>query len=786
MKQLLAALFMAAAAAIFFAAHLQAQNIEGQIIASQFGEFQVPGLTPGALQFSPASCQVSGGGKNFPAFSAGVPIKIVDANPALNEIDTPTAVFITTCAVSMATTHLHSPPFYLTSGTGGLQEAINNGEVKGGGQNTIILNQDWYGLVAPGNPATVIASVHGNSNMSLVDVTVTPYNFYTWNGTQYVIDAFAGGLIPSTTLPLCGTNAVGAARACTPGTDYVTPSELGTLSVVSHGALCNWNGTTGSDDSAAFQATLTAAGVFYAATGTPVKVGYPTNCTLGTSAGYTTINIPSGVTLDGSGGSIFVPAGSANPLFESLSAGATQFNNNNITFVSNLSACAIGVNNAACAAYRWDSAVPGTSTTYNDFTADNNVIYNSGWGILVGPQDGTDCLQHIHVNGNTIANSPGTAAYSYNDAIHLGGCLSNYEVNDNIIQGRHDAGIAVTTELNGSTLRQCQDGVISGNTIYENMVGIDVSGCSNVQVTGNWVWADIAASNTSNPAFRAIFYNGLPQNVNVSGNTFQNYQGTNTDFASKFDCGGGCGNGAGTNYYMYSSFTANATPNMYIRGSYINIAGNTFSNKVGTAAGASVLDIDWDSTHGNGSNYIMLGPNTWMNSGNVNTDSRSDVYFGSIYAPQTTKTGSITEYYPNWAQPPDGYFFHATFNQLLQNIPNATPTIAVGAGAGTGATVNIGTGISTDQAGTVFVNTGTSPVASATVFTVTLANYNGQRASPCILSPANAVTAALVGAASVYIGGPGQGESVSGFYASSGAYPLAPSTSYEWTWLCIG
>jgi hypothetical protein len=166
--------------------HMQAQNVEGQIVASQFGEYQVPGIATGSLQFEPATCQVSGGGKNFAAFVAGIPIKIVDSNPAHTEIDTPAAVFINDCAVSMTTSYIHSTPFYLTSGTGGLQEAINNGPVKVGGPNTIILNAEWYALVSPGSPSSVIAEVHGNTSLGLVDVTTTPYTSYSWSGSQYV------------------------------------------------------------------------------------------------------------------------------------------------------------------------------------------------------------------------------------------------------------------------------------------------------------------------------------------------------------------------------------------------------------------------------------------------------------------------------------------------------------------------------------------------------------------------------------------------------------------------
>ena len=55
----------------------QAQNVEGQIVASQFGEYQVPTVGNG-FSFPPETCEVSGGNRNFPAFTPGVPTKIVD------------------------------------------------------------------------------------------------------------------------------------------------------------------------------------------------------------------------------------------------------------------------------------------------------------------------------------------------------------------------------------------------------------------------------------------------------------------------------------------------------------------------------------------------------------------------------------------------------------------------------------------------------------------------------------------------------------------------------------
>ena len=124
------------------------------------------------------------------------------------------------CAVSMTTTYSHSS-FYLTSGTGGLQEAINNGIQNAGGANTVILNAEWYSLVAPSNPATVIASVHGNTALGLVDVTTTPYTAYQWNGTAYAEVSYGGNLPSGSGIVKVASGTAGLA---TPGADFLSPS----------------------------------------------------------------------------------------------------------------------------------------------------------------------------------------------------------------------------------------------------------------------------------------------------------------------------------------------------------------------------------------------------------------------------------------------------------------------------------------------------------------------------------------------------------------------------------
>ncbi len=224
-------------------APVRGQNT-GQIIAAQYGEFKVTGSTLGGFSFPPATCQVSAGGKNFAAFSAGTPIKIVDSNPNLTEVATPSSVYIGACSVNMATVYNHAPPFYLTSGTGGLQEAITANQTTDG-PNTIVLDAEWYKLIVPGNAAGIIGSVRGIPDLGLEDITTAPYTFYQWNGSQYTVVA-AGGA--------SGNYNQGSAGAVT---QTVTARLQQSISVKDFGAI--GDGAHMSADTIALQAAVTAA-----------------------------------------------------------------------------------------------------------------------------------------------------------------------------------------------------------------------------------------------------------------------------------------------------------------------------------------------------------------------------------------------------------------------------------------------------------------------------------------------------------------------------------------------
>jgi len=390
-------------------ARLHAQNIEGQIVASQFGQFQVPGTGDESLQFSPASCQVSGGGKNFSAFEVGVPVKIVDTNPALTEIDTPTTVFLNACSVAMTTTYPHSTPFYLTSGTGGLQEALSNGIEMGGGPTTVILNADWYTQVKPANPATVLASVKGSTSLGLVDVTTTPYTYYQWNGSNYAAIASAGGAtLPSTGIVFANNSSTGATATspqivaglnATPST-LLSPSllPLGTGSQVgavkSDGATTSISGSgaisaipptgaanlivatpNGSSGAAAPRAMVAAD--MPAATSSAIGAVKPDN---------TTITIAGGV-ISSVGGGGGAPGGSpTNVQFYGAStfAGDSTFTFNNS---SHTLAFQNGTSGATAPAGDNSTKLPNTAAVFNSMPA-LTAQYFGAYGDAYNPPDG--------------------------------------------------------------------------------------------------------------------------------------------------------------------------------------------------------------------------------------------------------------------------------------------------------------------------------------------------------------------------------------------------------------
>lgn len=225
-----------------------AQSGSGQLQATSFGQWQLSGYAPSSYTFAPATCFVpSPLGGSFIPFNTNAPVQIVDANPALNEVVTPTSVTASgsTCMINVTPAHQHYS-FTLRSGTFGLQEAIN---AAGGAVSTTVIVTPSF--TAAGGVTSTITNAKGSTSVSILDARTATLCSYTWNGSAYAQAACmgsggggftAGGDLSgsSSSQTVIGINGVtlsglatgllkiatgtGAPSIAAAGTDYLTPT----------------------------------------------------------------------------------------------------------------------------------------------------------------------------------------------------------------------------------------------------------------------------------------------------------------------------------------------------------------------------------------------------------------------------------------------------------------------------------------------------------------------------------------------------------------------------------
>jgi hypothetical protein len=189
-----------------------------QPVASQFNSWRASGgqlnLVVGAnLAATVTPCSQAAGGVNFSTLAASTPIKIWDpGNTAIDEIITPTA--ISGCTATFTTSNAHPSPWYITSGTGGLQEAINSTALSGQ-LNPVILDTAWH---QGGWNQQTAYNAAGNNTTPLIDVTIAPNVAFRWNGTHY-IQSYAINGITSNSI------AAGAAAGSSPTVSLATGSS---------------------------------------------------------------------------------------------------------------------------------------------------------------------------------------------------------------------------------------------------------------------------------------------------------------------------------------------------------------------------------------------------------------------------------------------------------------------------------------------------------------------------------------------------------------------------------
>lgn len=211
-----------ASMALMVAGIARAQTVANQVIVSQYSNWSVQGTvalasgTNTAIPFSP--CAVSGANKNFQAFTASVPVKIVDPNnPSIDEVVTPSAVVLApgNCRVTFTTVNAHPIPYSIVSGSAGLQEAVNANALSTT-QNTAVLDSKFYSQAASiGGAAAVIHAATASPTLSLLDLTQAPNVAYQSVSSVYTAYSNTGGAAP--------TAAAGAAA----GTSPTGPANVG-------------------------------------------------------------------------------------------------------------------------------------------------------------------------------------------------------------------------------------------------------------------------------------------------------------------------------------------------------------------------------------------------------------------------------------------------------------------------------------------------------------------------------------------------------------------------------
>jgi len=390
---------------------------------------------------------------------------------------------------------------------------------------------------------------------------------------------------------------------------------FGQLSVVSYGAKCNWNGSTGTDDTAAFQATAIAATNLYNSSGSPVAIQFPTgkSCVVGG-----TVTIGSGVHFIGPG-NIIVP---------SQAGGTLLFQNADNVAAEGLIINIIngpGGNDANLSAISWRDTSSDT-ITHTSVAFRNNTIIDGSWGIMATYSSGSGSLQNVDISGNNVMSR---TAYTNADGIHVNGNVHGITINGNRVMNRHDAAIALTS--GPGTTRILSGAVVSNNTCLENIAGLDNSGASDAIWSNNFVRATTSISNVSNPAARSIPYVGItPLNVKFIGNHLENFQGSGTDVAAKVD-------DSGSNLETNVDWVGNTivgTNAMWLAGDTIALHDNFFSS-------GAIVTVSYDGVNNYPGKNIMIGFNYWMGAGTINATGNPGLYVNNSLAHQQAN-GIIT------------------------------------------------------------------------------------------------------------------------------------------------
>src|SRR6478609_6849658 len=166
-----------AAMCLITAATAQAPSVGGRILVSRYGAYQLQGGTvlaasgAGTISFNNAACFVPVGTRSIVPIATNIPLKIVDATSANTETVTPSSVSVGAgvCNFTATFNNAHAS-YYVTSGTGGLQEAILDNPNPSGPfllEASSTTTDAQIKAATSFNPAIVIEDSRGNANAGM-------------------------------------------------------------------------------------------------------------------------------------------------------------------------------------------------------------------------------------------------------------------------------------------------------------------------------------------------------------------------------------------------------------------------------------------------------------------------------------------------------------------------------------------------------------------------------------------------------------------------------------------
>lgn len=179
---------------------LSRYEVSGKALASKFNwtvkaTVIAPNGGPGTIRFETPWLTLADG-PAFEPWQAGVPVRVQDGG------NTETVVLLQSacsmggtgaCTATADFAHPHQGRLTLSSGSGGLQEAIDYLTSHGGG--TVLLTPAWNA------PATTLATAQGGPTVAIENTRSGTQGWYVWSGTSYVPAATIGANTGGVAIP---------------------------------------------------------------------------------------------------------------------------------------------------------------------------------------------------------------------------------------------------------------------------------------------------------------------------------------------------------------------------------------------------------------------------------------------------------------------------------------------------------------------------------------------------------------------------------------------------------